>query len=79
MHNELLEIAAHCRVMSDHTIDLSAAAEFRKLAERLERLSSREDRTNERAAELASSLEPAGGSKTVEPRDAPAARRRFGL
>jgi hypothetical protein len=38
MHNELLEIAHHCRVMSDHTIDLSAASEFRKLAERLEKL-----------------------------------------
>jgi hypothetical protein len=37
MHNELLEIARHCRLMSDHTIDLSAASEFRKLAERLEK------------------------------------------
>jgi hypothetical protein len=38
MRGELLEIAHRCRVMSDRTIDLSAAGEFRKLAERLENL-----------------------------------------
>jgi hypothetical protein len=56
MRNELLEIAAHCRVMSDHTIDLSAAAEFRKLAERLETLSRQVDSTIERAAELSTAV-----------------------
>jgi hypothetical protein len=44
MNNELLEIARHCRFMSDHTTDLTAAGEFRKLAERLEGLSKTQER-----------------------------------
>jgi hypothetical protein len=38
MRSELLEIANHCRIMSDHTTDLTAAREFRKLADRLEKI-----------------------------------------
>ena len=56
MRNEMLEIAHHCRVMSDHTIDLNAAAEFRKLAERLERLAVEADATEEKAAALGSEI-----------------------
>jgi len=50
MRSELLEIARHCRVMSDRTTDLTAAGEFRKLAERLERLSRQDTDTLERVA-----------------------------
>jgi hypothetical protein len=42
--------------MSDHTIDLNAAAEFRKLAERLERLAVEADATEEKAAALGSEI-----------------------
>jgi hypothetical protein len=52
MNNELLEIARHCRFMSDHTTDLTAAGEFRKLAERLEGLSKTQERTIARGAGL---------------------------
>ena len=38
VRDKLLEIAQHCRVLSDHTFDLSAAGEFRQVAERLEAL-----------------------------------------
>jgi hypothetical protein len=38
VRDKLLEIAQHCRVVSDHTFDLGAAGEFRQVAERLEAL-----------------------------------------
>jgi hypothetical protein len=56
MRNELLQIAAHCRVLSDHTIDLGAAAEFRSLAERLQKLAIEEDAMIASAAKLSSKV-----------------------
>ena len=57
MYNELLAMARHCRFMSDHTTDLTAAGEFRKLAERLEGLSKTQERTIARAAELSDEVD----------------------
>ena len=50
---QLMEIAQHCRVMSNNTIDLHAAGEFRKLAERLEQIVAEADSPEERARQLA--------------------------
>jgi hypothetical protein len=55
-----MEIAQHCRVMSNNTIDLHAAGEFRKLAERLEQIVAEADSPEERARHLAKKNKTSG-------------------
>ena len=50
--DELLKLANHCRVMSDHTFDLDAAREFREIANSLRALATQSESFEERGKTL---------------------------